>query len=54
MKAGRGSGIVENKKSRGVIEKNRERRRVEYSTIGCEVGIVFIIIFKMCKRKSVQ
>jgi hypothetical protein len=41
-------------KSRRVIEKNRKKRPVEYSTIGFEVATAFIIIFEMCKRKSVQ
>jgi len=54
MKARKGSIIVEKNRSRITIEKNKEIRHVEYSTIGCEVVLAFIIIFRMCKLKSVQ
>jgi hypothetical protein len=50
MKVGGGSEIVEKNK---VVEKGRERSRVEYLTIGCEV-VAFIIIFEMCKRENIQ
>jgi hypothetical protein len=51
MKVGRGNGIVEKNKSRRGVENSRERRLVEYSTIGCKVIVVFII--KMCKREGI-
>jgi hypothetical protein len=53
MKARGGSRIVEKNKSRKGVEKSTQRRRVEYSTIGCKVIIAFIIIFGMCKREGV-
>jgi hypothetical protein len=53
MKARRGSIIVENKKSRKAIEKRREKMRVAYLAVGCEV-VAFIIIFRMRRRKSIQ
>jgi Uri superfamily endonuclease len=45
MKAGGGSGIVEKKISRRGVEKNKERRHIEYSTIGCKVVAAILIIF---------
>ncbi len=54
MKARKGSIIVEKNRSRITIEKNKERRHVEYSTIGCKVVLAFIIIFGMCKMKNVR
>jgi hypothetical protein len=53
MKARIGSGIVEENRSRKGVAKSSEKRHVEYSTIGCDVVIVFIIIFKMCRREGV-
>jgi len=53
MKVGGGSGIVKKNRSKRRIEKSRERRNVEYSTIGCKVAIAFIIIFKMCRREGI-
>jgi hypothetical protein len=53
MKVGGGSRIVKNNTSRKGVEKNRERRSVEYSTVGCKVIDVFIIIFGMCRREGV-
>ncbi len=53
MKVGGGSGIVEKNKSRRRVEKSREKRCVEYSTVGCKVAFTFIIIFRMCKREGV-
>jgi hypothetical protein len=54
MKVGGGSKIVEKNKSRKGVEKNRKIRCVEYSTVGYKVVTTFIIIFKMCRRKSMQ
>jgi hypothetical protein len=54
MKVRIGSGIVEKNKSRRAVEKNIKRRHVEYSTIGCEVAITFIIIVGKCRRKNIQ
>jgi hypothetical protein len=51
MKVGGRSEIVEKNK---VVEKGREKRCVEYLTIGCEVVVAFIIIFEMCRRENVQ
>jgi hypothetical protein len=53
MKVGGGSGIVEKNKSKRGVEKSRERRCVEYSTIGYKVAFTFIIIFRMCRREGV-
>jgi hypothetical protein len=53
MKAGGGNIIVEENKSRRGVEKNRKRRNVEYSAIGCKVATTFIIIFRMCKKEGV-
>jgi hypothetical protein len=54
MKARGGSKIVEKNKSRRGVEKSRKRRHVEYSAVGCEVVVAFIIIFRMCRRKNIQ
>ncbi len=54
MKAGGGSGIVEKNRNRRAIKKSRKKRHVKYSNVGYEVATTFIIIFGMCKRKSVQ
>ncbi len=54
MKAGGGNKIVKKDRSKRSIEKSRERRCVEYLIIGYEVATTFIIIFEMCRRKSVQ
>jgi len=35
------------------VEKSRERRHVEYSTIGYKVFVAVIIIFGMCRREVV-
>jgi hypothetical protein len=53
MKVGGGSGIVEKNKSRRVVNENKEKRCVEYSVVGYEVTVAFIIIFGMCKREGV-
>jgi hypothetical protein len=53
MKVGGGSGTFMNYTSRKGVEKSRERRSVEYSTIGCKVIDVFIIIFGMSRREGV-
>jgi hypothetical protein len=53
MKIGKGSEIVEKKRSRRGVEKNMERKNVEYLAIGCKVVVTFIIIFKMCKRDNI-
>jgi hypothetical protein len=53
MKVGRRSKIVEKNRSRRGVAKSSEKRCVEYSTIGCDVVIAFIIIFKMCRREGV-
>jgi hypothetical protein len=45
--------IVEKNKSRTRVEKSRERRHVEYSTIDYKVATAFIIIIEMCKREGV-
>jgi hypothetical protein len=50
---GKGNGIVDKNKSRRTVEENIKRRYVEYAAIGCEVAITFIIIFGMCRRKSI-
>jgi hypothetical protein len=50
MKTRRGNGIAE-KKSRKGVEKNKEKKRVEYLAIGCKVTTAFII-FKMCRREG--
>jgi hypothetical protein len=54
MKVGGRSKIVEKKNSRKTIEKSRKIRRVEYLAVGYEVATTSIIIFGMCRRKSVQ
>jgi hypothetical protein len=53
MKVGGRSKIIEKNKSRRGVEKSRERRCVEYSTIGCKVVATVIIIFKMCRREGI-
>ncbi len=52
MKARGGSEIVEKNRSRRGVENNK-KRSVEYSIVGCKVGITFIIIFEMCKREGI-
>jgi hypothetical protein len=54
MKVGGRNGIVDKNKSKRTIEKSRKIRRVEYLAIGYEVATTFIIIFEMCRKKSVQ
>jgi hypothetical protein len=36
------------------IENSKEKKDVEYSTVSYKVNVAFIIIFGMCRRKSVQ
>jgi hypothetical protein len=45
--------IVDKNKSRRGVEKSREIRSVEYSTIDCKVAVTFIIIFRMCRREAI-
>jgi hypothetical protein len=52
MKVGRGSGIIENNRSRKGVKKNIHKS-VEYSTINHNVTTAFTIIFGMCKRESI-
>jgi hypothetical protein len=52
MKARKGSGTIEKKKSRSGVEKNKEKKRVEYLAISCKVTTAFII-FGMCRREDI-
>jgi hypothetical protein len=51
VKAWRGRIVEKNLIKRG-IEKNKERRNIEYSTIGHKVVVAFII-FKICRREGI-
>jgi hypothetical protein len=51
MKAGEGSEIVKQNKSRRVVEMSRKKTCFEYSTIGYKVP--FIIIFGKCRRENI-
>jgi hypothetical protein len=53
MKARGGSKIVEKNKNKKGVENSKERRRVEYSTVGFKVATAFVIIVGMCKREGV-
>jgi hypothetical protein len=53
MKSRGGSKIVEKNRSRRGIEKNKERKNVEYSTVSYKFVTAFIIIFGMCKREGI-
>jgi hypothetical protein len=44
---------AEKHKTRRGVEKSKKRRHVEYSTVGCKVVAVFIIVFRMCRREGV-
>jgi hypothetical protein len=52
MKAREGSGTIEKNKSRNRVEKNKEKRSVEYLAVGCKVTTAFII-FGMCRREDI-
>jgi hypothetical protein len=47
MEIGGGSKIVEKKRSRRRVEKRGECWSVEHLTVGSEVVVAFIIIFRM-------
>jgi hypothetical protein len=50
----RGRSIIVGKnRNRTTIEKNKERRCVEYLAVAYEVATAFIIIFKMCRREGI-
>jgi hypothetical protein len=53
MKARGRSRIIEKNRIGKGVEKSKERRHVEYLVVSYKVAIAFIIIFEMCKRKSV-
>jgi hypothetical protein len=48
-----GNGIVEENRNRRGVKNSRERRLVEYSTVGYKVATAFIINVRMCKREGV-
>ncbi len=52
MKARKGSWTIEKNKSRSGVEKNKEKRNVEYLAISCKVTTAFII-FGMCRREDI-
>jgi len=52
-KARGGSEIIKKNRNKIRVQKSRERRPIEYSTIGCKVATTFIIIFGMCKREGI-
>jgi Uri superfamily endonuclease len=54
MKARGGSKIIEKNRIKRGVEKSKKRRHVEYLVVGYKVDVTFIIIFRMCRRKSVQ
>jgi hypothetical protein len=53
MKTRGGSRIVEEKIRKRGVTKSRTWN-VEYLVVCCKVIVTFIIISKMCRRKSVQ
>jgi hypothetical protein len=47
MNARGGKGIVEKNRTRRRVEKSRRKRSVEYLTLAYKVTTAFIIIFRM-------